>query len=214
LSQRGGRAVDGESKEDAAERLIARIQSGEDQSFDRLFQSYRGEISALAQAMLPRWLRREIDPDDAAQEIWLRALRRIGSFRPRGKGSFRKWISTIARNCVIDLERRHRAARRKSPSIALHPGSPPMGKLLERIADTAQAPPLRLTEREAGERVRALLAGLPHTPRRILELRYIEGLSVEKTAAALGMTGPAVKMAASRAIRRLARSAQEDGKRP
>ena len=50
------------------------------------------------------------DAEDLVQEVMTRVAKSVGRWNPNGNGTFRGWISTIARNLVIDfLRKSHRA---------------------------------------------------------------------------------------------------------
>lgn len=80
--------------------LVLRAQTGNDHAFERLFTRH--------EARLLYYLRRITDTQEAAedafQEAWLRAYRKIGSLdEPR---AFRAWLYRIGRNVALDALRR------------------------------------------------------------------------------------------------------------
>lgn len=50
----------------------------------------------------------DADAREVSQEVLLTVSRKIRNFDPQGKGRFRAWLSTVARNATIDLLRRNR----------------------------------------------------------------------------------------------------------
>ena len=113
--------------------------------------------------------------EDVFQATWIRVLERGRQYD--GKSRFEPWLFTIARNLVIDFQ------RRRQPRIA---------DLLERREEEGPEPELvakgqpsalELVERlEVSERVTASLACLPATYREVLVLRFQEELALEEIA--------------------------------
>ena len=127
--------------------------------------------------------------EDLTQETFVRLVREAHAYRyPR---PFVPWLYTIARN----LARNHwqSAYHRRVQTVAEHqeragPEPDPAG-WVERM------------ERRQG--VRAALADLTFEQREVLSLRYGQEMSVEETAAALGVPAGTVKSRAFNALRRL-----------
>jgi RNA polymerase sigma-70 factor (ECF subfamily) len=66
---------------------------------------------------------------------------------------------------------------------------------------------------EAGRQMKQLLGILPEKQREILILRLVMGLSAEETAAAVGSTAGAIRVAQHRAIARLKKEVTRAGER-
>jgi RNA polymerase sigma-70 factor (ECF subfamily) len=75
--------------------------------------------------------------------------------------------------------------------------------LIELVAVHEQTPSRSAARHEREQALLAALDGLPETYRRVLQLRYVQGLSVEAAAAELGCTKGAVMMRCQRAIDKL-----------
>ena len=127
---------------------------------------------------------------EATQEAFLRAWRALSGYRG---GSLRAWLVRILVNQVIS------SARRKSlESVPLEDVAE--ARLLEQSGDDPAAETERLLEKEAVQRA---LQGLSEEQRQVVTLRYFAELSVEETAAALGVRQGTVKSRLSRALERL-----------
>jgi RNA polymerase sigma-70 factor, ECF subfamily len=117
--------------------------------------------------------------DDAVQETWLTAVRRVRSFDP-AQGSFAGWLRGIAANV---LRNQLRSRRRRRVTLNGHPAAPD--------ADKAR--------REQAERVAQALGRLPQRYETVLRYKYVDGLSVADIAAASGDTPKAVESLLTRA---------------
>jgi len=117
--------------------------------------------------------------DDATQETWLTAVRRLRSFDPSA-GSFAAWLRGIAVNVLRNHFRREtRRARRTQP---------------------LDAEPLAGAEpRESAERIAAALASLPPHYEAVLRMKYLEGRGVADIAAERGESPKAIESLLTRA---------------
>ena len=180
---------DGRSREEREEALwLARARGGDEAAYRWLLGRYRTRVVRLAAHVL----RREGEAEDVAQEAFLRAFRRLSSFR--GNGPFSAWLFQIVVRLCLD---RRRAAHwtREVP------------------ADTA--PPLPSAPDSADTRllVGALLDSLPPLMRAALILREMEGLEYDEIAQTLGIPVGTVRSrlhTARTQFRALWVSAQED----
>lgn len=130
--------------------------------------------------------------DDAVSEAFARALVAIGRFRWTASG-FDGWIFGIMRNVLLE---HHRSDRRDGS------GRPFAADLADPADDTPGAlERVLISERDA--ELRRAMDKLPVKDREILELRVVGGLDAPAIAEVMGKRPGAVRMAQSRALRRL-----------
>lgn len=121
--------------------------------------------------------------EDIVQETLFAALRSAQAFEARS--SVRTWLTGILLRRVLD----HRRRRARSP-ILLHAdvdadrddADEPLGP-----AGEALDPLHQLVARESIEQLAAAVADLPELPRRVFELREIEGMDNRRAAQRLGI---------------------------
>jgi len=162
--------------------LVTLARAGSSEAFDELVGRYQAPVTRLAYRLTR-------DPDEAkdvAQDAFLRAYRRLGSFHP--DRPFSRWLFVIARNASLDAIRRRRRA------AALPPG--------EELPVELGPEDYALRNDEA-ERVHSALEELPAHYRSVLEMYYVSGLRYREIADALGIPLGTVKTYLSRAKRRL-----------
>ncbi len=152
----GARAL---SVEDEQPKLLDAAAAGDAAAFDALVQQHAQRVFRLAFAMLGS---RE-DAEDVQQETFVRAFRRLSTFR--GDSSFGAWICSIAARLCLTRRRRARRAEGFTCQLPDH--------LLSSTGDPHQ----RLLEREAAARVQQALADLSPPDRLLIVLKCIEGLS-------------------------------------
>jgi RNA polymerase sigma-70 factor (ECF subfamily) len=122
--------------------------------------------------------------DEAVQETWLTAVRRLRDFDP-DRGSFAGWLRGIAAN-VLRKQLRVSQRNRVHESLRNHdPIAPP--------ADAAQQ------ERDTAERIARALAALPEHYEAVLRAKYLDEQSVSAIAEQAGETPKAIESLLTRA---------------
>jgi RNA polymerase sigma-70 factor (ECF subfamily) len=181
--------------------------AGERYAFQLLLLGYYDRLAGTVGRRLPRSLRGVLGVEDVLQGAFARAWGSVRRFRPGAPGAFYRWLARIARRELCALIRAERAAkrdhRRRAGDVRADGASGPVADLVERLAvhyDT----PSRSAARHEGERaLLEALDDLPEAYRRVLQLRYLRGLSVAAAAAELGCSEGAVMMRCQRAIEKL-----------
>ncbi|TLS44549.1 RNA polymerase sigma factor [Streptomyces montanus] len=185
---RRGQAADGELGV-----AVARAQEGDEAAFA---VAYR-----LVQPGLLGYLRGLVgdEAEDVASDAWLEIARDLGRFRGDGAG-FRGWTATIARNRALDYLRRQKVRPRAS--------------VLEQ--DVLELPGAYNTHDQAVDSISTeyalgLIAQLPRDQAEAVLLRVVVGLDGPATARVLGKRPGAVRTAAYRGLKRLARQLGAEG---
>jgi RNA polymerase sigma-70 factor (ECF subfamily) len=132
------------------------------------------------------------DAEDLTAQVFVRAVEQLDT--EREPGQIAAWLYRVAQNATADYWR----AFYRLPVIGadhVAPGWEPV--------DEGTSPPAEPDER-AAIRVQALLRRLPEQYRRVLELRFLERLTVAETAQAMGITNGNARVLQYRALRRAA----------
>ena len=174
------------------EDLAIALQGGDEAAFDELMRRHQGRVFAVAYRIT---CNRE-DALDVAQEVFVKAFRRIRAWRP--SGSFGAWLVRLTVNQAIDHLRRMK--RRGAGRVAHVPEG---ARELE-----PEAPAIEQTDRKAGAaeieaRVQAALAVLSPMQRTVFVLRHYEGMALAEIAPAAGCSVGSVKVHLFRALRKL-----------
>lgn len=138
-------------------------------------------------AVALRMCRNAADADDLVQEVFLHAFRKWHTFR--GEADPGTWLYAIAARAC---RKRVRGSRRR-PTPALSQLMPWSEATVLRVAAAPQHEESEAERREAIERVQAQIARLPEHLRLPLVFKEMLGLSVEDTAATLGLAENTVK---------------------
>ena len=137
--------------------------------------------------MLRRFVRLRVqnwhDAEDAVQQTLVLAFRHLGQFR--FESSIGTWLCRIAINVV--------RARLRSPENWRAVVADPRTMESMGIRDQQPSALAMLERRELSKRLRGAIAELPETYRVVVELRDLNGLSIQETADSLLLSKPAVK---------------------
>jgi len=160
--------------------LLERVAGGDVESFGVLVERHQARLFRLCQRLLG-------DPEDArdaTQEVFLKAFRKAGSYRPQGK--VYTWLYRIAVNHCLNLVRRRRLAQFLSfgevgRSRDAVDGAPPELDPADGAPDAERS----LEARRRWRATRELIDRLPAGQRAVLVLARFEGLSYRQIAEVL-----------------------------
>lgn len=131
--------------------------------------------------------------EDIVQEVWLRAFRVYDSYVEDGR--IRHWLSRIARNLICNAATRSP----QMPWLSLDDPAEDDDPLYTYLSD-GMSPEEDVLRQELIDEVLAAVAKLPEAQRQVITFRYLNGLSVEETAAVMGIPKGTVKSKAHYAI--------------
>jgi RNA polymerase sigma-70 factor (ECF subfamily) len=170
--------------------LVARAVRGDRNALVILLYRYYERLLAHARRHLPEDLRRVIDAEDILQEAHRRAYQKIHTFDTRH--AFYPWLAAIADHARIDALRKHRRRSPPAAGTAADRAGGCLPGLWEMLAVDEETPSRWATRREAVRAVHVALATLPPRQREAVSLVWIQGLSHEEAARAMGATREAV----------------------
>ncbi|HEV3000131.1 MAG TPA: sigma-70 family RNA polymerase sigma factor [Solirubrobacteraceae bacterium] len=168
-----------------ATRLVMRAKDGDREAFARL---YAGHYDGIRRYLCCA-LRDVHEAEDAAQDVFVQALRALPRYEPRGY-PLRRWLLRIARNVAVDRARRRRAAPADPAVLESRLHADPADRLGDVLSDHA---------------LRAHLARLPQAQRQVIFLRYAVGCDGNELATLTNRTPAAVRQIHHRAIAELRR---------
>ena len=176
------------------ETALGAARAGEEWGFVALYRDLQPRLLRYATALVGA------EAEDVTAETWLHVARDLHRFDGELDG-FRGWVSTICRNRATDAAR----VRARRPHVVGDIGD--MGAVAEPPAssDTADDALTGLSSRAAI----ALIASLPQREAEAVLLRAVVGLDTNTTGAVLGTSAGAVRIAAHRGLKRLARMLAE-----
>ena len=186
---------------------IARARSGDRAALEDLLLAHCSFITRHIGPKIPASVRGVLSVDDVLQQTFLEAFRSVYRFQPRTPNSFRVWLKTIAdcqlQNMVKALTRKKRGGEFRAINRAGVDGENSLVALVEVLSGKLGTPSAAAIRREAIQAVQVGIAGLPDDQRTAIQMRYLEGKSLDQTAARMGRTPSAVRSLIHRAKQRL-----------
>ena len=174
---------------------IDALRRGDRSEFALLVEAYSGSIYRLALKMLGN----PQDAEDVLQNTFLKSLQALKTFE--GRSSLSTWLYRIAVNEALMLIRKHK------PQVLLSDmeGEDEEGNEFTPIefTDWCCLPEEEFVSAESRKALDDAIQHLPETLRVVFLLRDIEGLSIQETCEALGLSETAVKTRLLRARLRL-----------
>jgi len=168
--------------------LLALMRRGEPAAFAALMRQNNRRLYRLARSIV----RDESEAEDVVQETYVRALANLDAFR--GEASLTTWLARIAANEALGRLRRRRPTvdLAQVDNVVALPG---VGAAINPENVAARREIRRVIERAVDE--------LPANFRTVFMLRAVEQMSIEETAALLGIPAETVKTRFHRANRQL-----------
>lgn len=154
--------------------LVEHCLGGQKEAFAQLVGRHQDAVHHLAL----RWCRDRDDAKDLAQETFVRAYRKLRTYKP--EYSFRNWVLSVCANLA---KNRFRSEDRRRKAQETH------AELYPRAADPPD--PMRIALEKA-------LRDMPERVRIPLVLKHVEGLSYEEISGVLGIGVSAAKMRVKR----------------
>lgn len=166
--------------------------AGDERAFTTFFNDYFPRVYRFA---LPRL---NNDPDAAAEVVQAtltKVMRRLKDFR--GEASLFTWVCQICRHEVVDHLRRE---GRHANKVVLIDDSADVRAAVEAIAGPEiEEPVQQYTQGEVRQLVRTVLDRLPPRYGDALEMKYVDGMSVDEIGAKLGIGTTAAQSLLARA---------------
>ncbi|MEU6093725.1 RNA polymerase sigma factor [Streptomyces sp. NPDC047079] len=183
----GGELRSAQARDAELGAAVARARDGDEAAFAVVYRMVQPGLLGYVRGLVGE------DAEDVASETWLEIARDLGRFKGDGAG-FRGWSATIARHRALDHLRRRRS-RPVPASLDLHSVEMPG-------PDTVQD---QVLEALSTARALQLVRSLPRDQAEAVLLRVVVGLDGPAAARVLGKRAGAVRTAAHRGLKRLAR---------
>jgi RNA polymerase sigma-70 factor (ECF subfamily) len=183
--------------------LVARALQGHQEAYREIVVRFERPVYSLVARMVQ-------DPglaEDLAQEVFIKAFRRLSTYDPQRKLS--SWLFKIAHNTTIDHLRRHAP---ETVPLEAERDDEHRGGLAAVLSDTSTENPSAAAERK--DMARALeraIARLRPEYRESVVLFYIEGASYQEICEATGLPLGTVKTNLHRARKELAQAMADLG---
>ena len=186
---KSSQAVDSTLVSAGDDRLVADAREGQPVAFRRIMKRYNQRLYRTARGILGD----DMEAEDAVQEAYLRAFEHLSEFR--GESSLATWLTRIVINEALGRKRKRR------PTVDIDTvdlDKPSDGRLIL-FPGVAANPEIEAGRNEMRRLLDRLVDDLPERFRVVFVLREMEQLTVEETAAQLGVKPETVRSRLHRA---------------
>jgi len=170
--------------------MIAAVLAGEIQLYHDLVRPYERSVYVMALS----YMKNREDAEDVAQEAFLRAFRKLASFRAESK--FSTWLISITINEARTRLRRQALVRMESLDQLPDEDKGISPALLR---DWREIPSEAVERDEVRVLIQRAVEQLPEIYRQVFLLRDVEELTINETAEALNISIPSIKVRLHRA---------------
>ena len=165
--------------------LVARAQGGETEAVAQLYELH---APAVFRYLYFRVHERET-AEDLTADVFVRMVQALPKYQQRGL-PFAAWLFRVAHDRLVDHHRRQQFRRTDG--------------LSEKLTDGADGTEQAALEAQAHKDLWTHMQELTEDQQLVVQLRFIEGYSLDETAAILAKTSGAIKALQHRALRQLA----------
>jgi RNA polymerase sigma-70 factor (ECF subfamily) len=151
--------------------------------FEQLMRRYNQRLFRVARSIL----RDEADAEDALQDAYVQAYRKLGDFR--GESELSTWLTRIVINQALMRVRKRTRDRVVVPFSPVEAGAPPLD-----VADEqAESPSDAAMRAEVRKVIERRIDELPEAFRTVFVMRDVEEMTARETADALGIPEATVR---------------------
>jgi len=197
------RTPEQEAAQEAVAKLVRQCMAGDSQAWQQLVASQHRRIYAICY----RFTGSGNDAEDLTQEVFLKLYKNLASFDTQ-KGSFQTWITTLARNLLVDHFRRTRLDRASDSLDATFDGEEDGPTMADRLADPRPSQEQHVAGLELKVRVQNALKQLSPELREAVILRDLEDMDYKEISQVLRIPEGTVKSRISRGRGELAKLLQ------
>ena len=180
--------------------LVRRCLAGDAGAWEEIVRLHSRRIYNLCY----RFTNSPDDAQDLTQDVFIKVYRTLASYDVE-KGAFSTWLSTLARNLLVDHFRRSKQDRITDSIDASAREEEDSLSLSERLQDHGPSPDDRLASKETQKLVQAALARLSPELREAVILRDLQDMDYKEIASTLRVPEGTVKSRINRGRMELAR---------
>ena len=161
-------------KTESDNELVRRVRAGEVEAYGAIVARHQARMFYLGL----KFLRRNEDAEDFAQEVFIRAYEKLSSFQ--GSVPFAAWLYRIAFNLAVN---KYHLKKRQALAV----------NTVDILPDSSFSPEHHLLAEELAEWVRRSLHKIPEIYHVLIRMHFFEGLSYPEISKALEMPVNTIK---------------------
>jgi len=179
-------------------RLVEHAKNGDHSAFRVIMERHNRRLYRVARGVM----KDDTEAEDVVQETYLRAFSNLSKFR--GESSLTTWLTRIALNEALGRKRKQRATVTLE---SVETAQETSAQIIQFPAMNAETDPERsAAQHEIRRLLERAMDALPEAFRLVFVMRDVEEMSIEETAAHLGIRPETVKTRLHRARRLLRQS--------
>jgi len=199
-----GRQVEARLEEaQVVAQLVRRCASGDPLAWEEIVQRFHRRIYNICY----RFAGSADDAQDLTQEVFIKVFRTVGSFDGE-KASFNTWMTTVARNLLVDHFRKKRNDRATDSIDSVQGADEDGPTLADRLASDGPSAQVHVESRERQEMVHRALRHISPDLREAVILRDLQDMDYREIAQILKVPEGTVKSRINRGRAELARLLQ------
>lgn len=190
---------------ESEDKLLPHAIAGDQQALEQLLVACFDELTRYLERKVPSDLGRVVQADDILQQTYCQAFRDIGRFQARAPGAFYHWLRSIADNRLLDAVRTERRQKRGGgwKRLSATGGRESRRSFLQMLSAEVRTPSSLAAGREAERALNVALAGLSEEYRTVIQLRHLQGLSIEQVATEMKRSADVIRGLLYRARKKL-----------
>ncbi len=197
------RTPEQQAEQDAYVQLVRDCMAGDQRAWNQMVSGQHRRIYAICY----RFTGSQSDAEDLTQDVFLKVYRNLGSF-DAAKGSFQTWITTLARNMLVDHFRRTKLERATDSMDVSMSGEDDGPTMAERLPDTRPGQEQHVAGLQLKATIQKALVELSPELREAVILRDLEDMDYKEIALVLKIPEGTVKSRISRGRAELGRLLQ------
>ncbi len=178
--------------------------AGDESSRERIIESCRAYLLAIAQGNLDQPLRAKIGSSDIVQETCIKAHAAFSQFRGQTYGELLAWMRQSLLNGLVDVRRRYRGTEFRNVAREVSPGDQNAASPAGVLPDPQLTPSTSADLDEQVTNLRAALLQLPEEYRHVIMWRNWDQLSFAEIGVRLNRSEEAARKLWTRAVAKLA----------
>lgn len=181
----------------ATPELISKSVSGDRVALQKLLLSHYAKLSEYVDHRIPRRIQNVVGADDIVQQTFVQVVRDVQCCTSRTEAAFFAWLKTIAENRVKDAiryaESEKRGGGRRRVQAQVLPDESSLVDIVELLSAGSHTPSQSVARHEAIAAVHETIEALRPDYRQAVQLRLLQGISLEETASIMERSPRAVQ---------------------
>lgn len=186
--------------------LADEVRAGDTTALADYIQRRRRELLGFVQRRMSAALLRKLEPEDVLQELSVYAVRGLASI-DLSRHDLYTWLCRLAERRIIDAHRHHFRAGKRDASreipLAARVSDASQAALLQLLTSSGTSPSAVLSRDQKQLRLIKALSQLPIEQRRVIRMRFAQGMATKQIACELQKSDGAIRVMVTRSLRRL-----------